>query len=282
MIFSYPPRKAYLYCLPEHPLKRDSDTFKFLSIKKAGKFPRFEIGDTVFLLYRKDKLSKPGIIGYCTVTGKLTKASDIPIEERVFCFDKCLLQLPVDDIKCGITKNIIDEDLLYSLPCMNEIFGRYRVYSDFKIINTYLLLNNVIGEFNKYWYIWWSNRSDKEVQQYKELFVHEQREILEYETYLGLSKGITKCRNCNLEHNEFMPYTPHFFEFHEIDIKPIGKYQKINHQNFIPLCANCHKSEHEKFVSESYNYKFRKYDEFSLTHLLSNWKSKQYPEIQSL
>ena len=276
MIFSYPPQNAYLYCLPEHPLKRDADKFKFLSIKKAGKFPRYEIGDIVFLLYRKNKQAKPGIIGYCTITGELTKASNIPIEKRDLCFDKCLLQLPVDNIRCGITKNIMDEDLLYSLPCMNEIYGRYRVFSEFRIINTYFLLNSAIAEYNKFWYIWWSNRSDKEVQQYKELYVHEQREKLDYETYLGLSNGITKCEKCNIEHSEFIPYTPRFFEFHEVNVKPIGKYQKINHKNFVPLCTNCHKVEHEKMVSDSYIYKFRRYDGFSLTHLFSNWKSKYF------
>lgn len=276
MTFSFPRHNAYLYCLPDHPLKRDSNTFRFLSIKKVSKFPRFEIGDTVFLIYRKNKQAKPGIIGHCTITGELTKTSKIPVKDRVYCYDKCLLQLPVGNVRCGFEKNIMDEDLLYSLPCMNEIYGRYRVFSEFRIINTYSLLNNVIGDFNEFWYIWWSNRGDKEVQQYKELFVHEQREILEYEDYLGLSNGITKCSNCGIEHREFTPYTPRFFEFHEKGVNPIGKYQKRNFKNFVPLCPNCHKVAHEKIVSDSYNYKFIRYNGFSLTHLHSSWKSKHF------
>lgn len=233
-------------------MKRSADEFKYLSIRKPAKYPQLRTGETILLLYRKNYYAPPGIIGFCRVAGELTKVSNITREEQIYCINKSYLQLPVNGIQCGVTKNIIDEDVLYSLPSMNE-YWRSRVFAECKLININSWVLYDIKEHSEFWFIWWARRTATEIQQYKELFIHLQREKIKYKKYRKLSEGVTKCQKCGIGHPAFKPFTPRFFEFHEVDTPPVGKFEKIDYRKFIPLCPNCHKKEHEQIVPQSFD-----------------------------
>jgi len=277
MPFSYPSLSAYLYCLPEHPVKKDASDFKYLSIRKAKIYTEFKIGETIFLLYRKSKQTVPGIIGYCKVAGKLTKVSDINKEDQKLCYCKSSLQLPVSDIECAVSRNIMDEDVLYSLPIMNES-KVLRATTECKLIDIFFSIISTLDEHSTFWHIWRAQRTQKEIQEYKELFVHLQREKMDYKSYHKLSKGKTQCQNCGITHNEFLPYTPRFFEFHETNVIAMGRYKKINYENFILLCPNCHKVEHEKMVTQSFIDRSSDYTGYAGSNLMCGWDSEFFIE----
>jgi len=147
---------------------------------------------------------------------------------------------------------ILEEAILYALPCMNEFYGKLRVYSDYNLIEIPATILYNLDEYRALWFIRRAGRTQTEVQQYKELFVHQLREQIRYLDYLKLSEHIAQCPKCGFKHKLFQPYTPRFFEFHEFGISPLGKYKKIDYKNFIPLCPNFHKEENEKIVSQSF------------------------------
>lgn len=115
MDYLYPQRDVYLYCLPYHPMKNPAGDFRFLSLKKVNCNFDFKAGETVLLMYRKSKYTPPGIIGFCTVAGGLLKTREIPQEDRKYIYDRNYLQLPVEKIQCGASKNIMNEDVIIFL-----------------------------------------------------------------------------------------------------------------------------------------------------------------------
>jgi len=266
----------YIYVLPEHPMKRSAEDFQYLSVKKIDKYKLldFKVGEKIFLMYRKSKENAPGIIGYCYVAGQPIRVRDIPKEKRHLCYNRTLKQLPVKDVACG-TRNIISEEILYSLPSFNE-YGKDRVFSECSIIvDTWTFrLEKSILQRAKYWYIWRSQRSKNEVENYNQLYIHEQREkyATYHEKYSRLSKGVTKCSHCEVTHDEYLPYTLPFFEFHEKNTPKISKkYQKIDYSNFIALCPNCHKITHEQMVQNSFTDKECDYQGFDYSGLCLSW-----------
>jgi len=276
MYYLYPTSNAYIYCLPYHPVKKDASDFRYLSIRKVGD-TRFTIGETILLLYRKGKTTPPGIIGFCKVAGELTKAREIPAEEQKFCFDRTYLQLPVSNLQCGVSSNMIDEDVMYSLPIMNE-YGKMRVFSEYNLVNVYAPILYTLMEYRKFWFVWRAARTELEVQQYKELFIHLEREKIDHEKYLKLSEHVKQCTKCGFEHPEFASYTPRFFQFHEVPVHTIGKYVKRDFDKFIPLCPNCHKKEHEQIVSQCFNDRSFGPQGFSFYGLLGGWNRDYFNE----
>jgi len=269
----------YVYVLPEHPMKKNVMDFQYLSVKKINKIFHFQVGEKIFLSYRKSKKNGPGIIGFCYVAGQPIRVRDIPKEKRHFCFNRCYWQLPVKDIQCGI-RNIIDENVLYALPVINP-YGKERVFSECSMIEQFLL-GKSINKHSKYWYIWRARRSKKEVEEYNQLFVHELREeySIDHKTYCKLSKGVSKCSHCGIFHDEYQPYTPPFFEFHENNIPSITeKYNKIDFNNFIALCPNCHKKAHEQMVQQSFIDKEYNYQGFDIEGLAGGWNVDIYAEL---
>lgn len=251
MFYLYPTNSAYIYCLPQHPLRKDAPDLHYLSIRKVGKNTRFTTGETILLLYRKNKYVPPGIMGFCRVAGNLMKVSDIPEAEQKYCYNRAYLQLPINNFQYTISRNIIDEDVLYSLPSMNE-FGRIRVYSGCNLLDVSISVLFDIFRFSNYWFIWRARRTEEEILQYKKLFIHLSREKIEYKKYLKLSEHVNRCHKCGFVHEIFKPFTPDFFEFHEETIYSVGTYCKIDYKKLIPLCPNCHKQEHEKIVPQSF------------------------------
>ena len=269
----------YLYVLPEHPMRKKASDFRYLSVKKIDKYFNFKVGEKIFLLYRKSKKEVPGIIGFCYVAGQPIRVRDISKEERHLCFNRSFWQLPVKKIRCG-TRNIISEEVLYSLPSLNE-YEKYRVFSECTLIETFLLEQS-LKKRSKYWYIWRSRRSKKEVEEYNQLYVHELREeyATDHKTYYKLSRGENKCSHCSIYHDEYLPYTPPFFEFHENDVLPIDKkYNKIDYNNFIALCPNCHKNEHEQMVQQSYFDKKYDYQGFDSGELYCGWDVEKISKL---
>ena len=269
----------YLYVIPEHPMKKSEGDFQYLSVKKINKYFNFNVGEKIFLLYRESKKNGSGIIGFCYVAGQPIRVRDIPKEKRYLCFNRSFWQLPVKEIQCGI-RNIIDEDVLYSLPILNE-YRRKRVFSECSIIETFWL-NDSIEKRSKYWYIWRAKRSRKEVDEYNQLYVHESREeyVTDHKTYYRLSKGISKCSHCGVYHDEYLPYTPSFFEFHEKNILSVSKkYNKIDYNNFIALCPNCHKKAHEQMVQQSFTDREYDYRGFDSTGLCSGWNEEYFDRL---
>lgn len=267
----------YIYVLPEHPMRKSETDFIFLSVRKIT-FD-VKVGERIYLLYRKSQKSVPGIIGFCFVAGKPKKVSAIPKDKRHLCFKRSFYQIPVKEIQCSI-RNIIDEEVLYSLPVLNEL-GRKRVFKECSMIETYSLENS-LNLRSKYWYIWRARRSVKEIEEYNNLYVHELREnyVKEHNVYSKLINGVTKCKHCRFIHEGYSPYTPHFFEFHEINTSAVTKkYNKINYNSFIPLCPNCHKKAHEQMIQQAFDDKVYGYVGFDIGYLASGWNVEYFKKI---
>ncbi len=268
---------SYLYCLHQNPMKNNHGDFKYLSIRKLSSNLNFQKGEIVLLLLRNGKESVPGIIGYCVIADSIKTTSQLPITEKKYCYKESFFQLPVTNINCSPNKNIIDEDELYSLPYMNNQIGKLRVYTKFNIINLGSGFLDILESHRKYWFVWRAERTKNEIVNYKTLFVHKRRELIDYKLYKKLIKGIKKCEICGFEKENFLPYTPRFFEFHELGVDPLNpKYQKINYKNFIPLCPNCHKIQHEQIVEESFKNKEYGYLGYSMDYLACGWNTELY------
>ncbi len=266
----------YLYVLPEHPIKKSEVDFQYLSVKKINKYFDFKVGEKIFLLYRKSKTTAPGIIGFCYVAGQPVRVRDICKEKRYLCYNRSFWQLPVKDIQCGI-KNIISEEILYSLPLLNE-YRKRRVFAECSMIQTFRLEDSLIDR-SKYWYVWRSSRTKKVVDEYNHLYVHKSREefVTNHRIYYKLSKGISKCSHCGVKHDEYLPYTLPFFEFHETITPQVStKYRKIDFNNFIALCPNCHKKIHERMISQPINHKKFGYHEFDSRGLYCGWNEDYF------
>ena len=270
--------KNYLYVLPEHPMKKNADDFQYLSVKNINLYFDFKIGEKIFLLYRKSKKNVPGIIGFCYVAGQPIRVRDIPKKSRHLCFNRSFWQLPVKEIQCG-TRNIISEEVLYSLPSLNE-YKKERVFSECSIIESFCLDNSLIKR-SKYWYIWRAKRSKIEVEEYNQLYVHELREeyATRHKAYYRFLKSISNCSHCGVYHDKYLPYTPPFCELHEDNIPLISKkYNKIDNVNFIALCPNCHKKTHEQMVHQSFTDREYGYHGFDSGGLFSGWNVKSFVE----
>jgi len=269
----------YLYVLPEHPMRKSEVDFRYLSVKKINTYFDFKVGEKIFLLYRKNRKNVPGIIGFCYVAGQPIRVRDIPKEKRHLCFNQSFWQLPVKDIQCG-TRNIISEEVLYSLPSLNE-YGKGRVFSECSLIEN-LFLGQSLEKRAKYWYVWRSRRSKKEVEEYNQLYVHELREeyMTDHKAYYKVSRDVNKCSHCGVYHDEYLPYTPPFFEFHENNILSIAqKYNKIDYSNFIALCPNCHKKIHEQMVQQSFSDREYDYQGFDSGELSSGWNVEFFSKL---
>lgn len=264
----------YIYVLPEHPMRKSETDFKFLSVRKITF--NVQVGERIYLMYRKSQKSVPGIIGFCFVAGKPKKVRTIPKKNRHLCFNRSFYQIPIKEIQCSI-RNMIDEDVLYSLPVLNER-ARKRVYKECSMIETYSLEKS-LSMRSKYWHIWRSRRSDEEIKEYNQLYVHELRENYskDHKVYSKLIKGVTKCLHCGISHESYQPYTPQFFEFHEINTCSVTKkYNKIDYSKFIALCPNCHKKAHEQMVQQSFYDTEYGYTGFDIGFLASGWKVEYF------
>ena len=87
-------------------------------------------------------------------------------------------------------------------------------------------------------------------------WVHQLREkwlmSWKFINYRRIIYGKSKCMHCGLTVKPFREYYHDFLELHEtvkIDFKT--EYIKIVPENFVILCPNCHKLEHEKIKNEN-------------------------------
>ncbi len=266
--------QEFLYVLPYHPMAKNEEDFQFISVKKVP--PYIQAGDKIYLVYRNYKNQPGGIIGSCFVAETPVRIRDIAKDKRHLCFNRSYWQIPVKGIECGL-RNIIDEEVLYALPALNE-WMRSRVYTTCTIIET-IGLQKSLALRSKYWYVWRSNRSAKEVEEYNQLFIHELRDkyAAEHKKYTRLSKGITNCSKCGFYHEEYSPYTPPFFEFHEIvNYSLTEKYHRIDYSKFVALCPNCHRKAHELIVKQSFSDKTAGHDGFDEGSQFNGWNADAF------
>ncbi|NLI71581.1 MAG: hypothetical protein GX361_02475 [Bacteroidales bacterium] len=156
---------------------------------------------------------------------------------------------------------------------MNE-YNIYRVYNECKLIDVPIQLLLSLKDYSEFWYVWNAQRCKQEIKEYKDLFIHLQREQIEFKKYYKLIKGGVKCQHCGMKYNEYKPYRPRFFELHETEMFPVNgnQYQKIDYQKFIALCPNCHRKEHEKIVAHIHVG----YERFTSNYLMSNWNTEYF------
>jgi hypothetical protein len=199
-------QSVFLYGMPVFPDDGDMNSdIKFLPLKK-WKRSLFKSGDIVLLYCRKNKRIAPGIIGHCKISGSLVKTSDISREQRVYCINRAYLQLPIERIYNYAHRNYMDEDIFYSLPQMNSRdWGNSKVYRDFSLININPAVVQAMNNYCKYWYIWKSQNRFL-MKGYESFYLHNEREIIDFDKYIVLSDGVTKCNNCGIYHTEFKPF----------------------------------------------------------------------------
>jgi len=269
---------VYLYCLHEHPMKKEASSFKYLSLRKTNRNVQFLTGELVLLLYRKSSNIAPGIIGFCKVAGDVLITREIPKENRKYCNNRSLKQLPVSDIQCYGGQNLIDEEMLYALPQMNR-YGKYRVFAECSLISVPGSALSALNDYSKLWYIWRNPVSPERQHGFKQLFIHMQNEKIVFKKYHAMIHKVTQCAICGVEHKAFEKYSLPFFELHDAMVHAYGKYEKPKYENYIPLCANCHNNEHEKIVMEKAVNSISNQSDGSSARLLTSWDIEYFKEI---
>ncbi|HQN92736.1 MAG TPA: hypothetical protein PLQ09_01340 [Prolixibacteraceae bacterium] len=258
-------------------MKKEASSFKYLSLRKTNRNVQFLTGELVLLLYRKSSNIAPGIIGFCKVAGDVLITREIPKENRKYCNNRSLKQLPVSDIQCYGGQNLIDEEMLYALPQMNR-YGKYRVFAECSLISIPGSVISVLNDYSRLWHIWRKSSSQENISAFKRLFLHMQNEKTEFKKYFSLIRGVNRCAICGIEHKAFEKYNLPFFELHDSIVHAYGKYEKPNYQKYIPLCANCHIKEHEKkFIEEAANSIINQCDSSS-ARLLTGWDVEYFRE----
>jgi hypothetical protein len=145
----------------------------------------------------------------------------------------------------------IDKKYLFQLPAMNMYGKKDLVKFDYLygVIDLGSQLDFIMNKKDLFWY----RENDSELTEgHYRLWFHQLREqVFECRlNYPVLTKN--SCKLCRMTVGPDDGSDKDFFEYHEkVDINFDEKYRRISKGNFICVCPNCHKKEHEKILNSS-------------------------------
>lgn len=231
---------AYLYKIPYELISRDyhySDSFLPVKVKKK---PYLRAGMEI-AIYR-DNGSTAGIIAMAYVASDvLVKPSELTKDERQKLYNTSLFQIRINMKQYGVNPFIYKRQLFH-FPSLNdkEII---RPWNEEVLYWGGLLCNEIDFLYHRF--------PESPMQflfepddHYWKLKIHILREsALHTRFYRMTAAKASKCSLCSFP----SPNLGNYFELHETVMIDFDKpFEKIDPKNFIVVCPNCHKIEHQK------------------------------------
>ena len=232
-------------------LKSNDQGIFYLPLKKV-QFSR--IGDEIFL-YKDGEHA--GIFGEGLIMGNPTKFSLVLEEDQHLITRRSYFQLPVLR-RSFHHKSYLSDKYVKHLPSLNTEtkikLGRFdKLYLAWGISHdlTQLGLYNDIQDSEEKYFLY-------KFHILREKYFRENRTWIKNEAFTGKNT----CSKCGIKGPERKKHEPYFFEFHEtIPVDFSGEHQKINPDNFVVLCGNCHKLVHSE---EYFDIKIEPKPEYNL------------------
>ena len=203
----------------------------------------FSSPDSIVYFY-SEKDGREGIVGYGKPLEWPVMSHKVPVEYQKSLYAKDLLQFPIHFNE--ISHNIyFEKKYLLQLPGMN-VYGKIDLAIPDYLYNTL----NLEYEMD---YIIKSSRScfgPEITDSNYRLWFHLLRERRKKYGYRRILKGRKFCSLCKMKYEPYDELRSDFFELHEnVEIDFNEKFRKILMGNFIVLCPNCHKKEHDKIMN---------------------------------
>ena len=217
-------------------LKANNSGIYYLPLKRVR---HSRIGAEI-MLYKEGEHA--GIFSTGLIMGNPTKFSLITKEDQHLVMRRSYFQLPIYH-KSFHPESFLLKKHVKHLPSLN---------SETKI---------KLGRFDQLYFAWGISHDLKQLDMFNDIQDSEEKFYL-YKFHLLREKyfrenrtwikneaftGKNTCAKCGVKGPERKKHEPYFFEFHEttpVDFN--GEHQKINPDNFVVLCCNCHKLAHSE------------------------------------
>jgi hypothetical protein len=205
----------------------------------------------IFVHHCNEELS--GICAIGRISDYPKKVRELDEKEREKCSDTTFLQLPVIFTQYSV-ETIIEDEILFQFPSLNQL-AKIRPTKYFTCREVNYLSEEITFFLSDHW--WYFTRCAYHLDEgHYKYWIHQLREkwltSWKFINYKRIIYGKSKCEHCGLTTEPFREYYHDFLELHEtvkIDFKT--EYIKIVPENFVILCPNCHKMEHEKIKNEN-------------------------------
>lgn len=235
------------YHIPYHPFTRLQSDIRYLPITNYQECKNARKGDMV-ILYGHDVRGFISRIGCCEVNGRLVKYSKIPEQNRKYCTETNLMQLPVKDVHArgyGMDGLLMQYAGFYM---KNIPFKAYKIKQQYYFCS-------FGGEmfYKRFWYVWRFCNDDDVREQYRRLVVHLYRDKMmdEYATYIRfMYNRRLRCDVCGMMLPQHSLGTNRFFELHNTETNIMHPFRKLDKNKFIMVCPSCHAKLHNAMIPE--------------------------------
>lgn len=147
-----------------------------------------------------------------------------------------------------------DKKYLFQLPAMN-MHGKTDLAKPDYLYHVFDMdsqLNFIKQKYYQYHHYSNTERSSGLTDGHYRLWFHQLRENVIKIPFSYMIIGKNSCSLCKMKYEPYEVLGNDFFELHEkLDIDFNEKYRRIYRGNFIIVCPNCHKKEHEKIIISS-------------------------------
>ncbi len=144
-----------------------------------------------------------------------------------------------------------DKKHLFQLPAMNMHNKTDLTKPDhlYRVWNLGLQLSFIRYKRDRHWN---TEGNSSLTDGHYRLWFHELRENVFKITFNTMVSGKNSCSLCKMKYEPNEVLCNDFLEFHErLDIDFDENYRRISKGNFMIVCPNCHKKEHEKIKNSS-------------------------------
>jgi hypothetical protein len=179
------------------------------------------------------------------------KVSEIPKDEQHLVYNRSQLQI-------AVRLSSIAEDPFLGTQCLEQ-FPSINQHRKIRAINydKVYRTNRLVSEINylysgKWWHtLPYSFLGDNHREHYFHILREQHFRLYFLRKYKRILKEETECSICKFKANDYKPEYSPFLELHEttpVDFN--SKYKQIKKEDFIVVCPNCHKLEHEKIKNQ--------------------------------
>lgn len=203
-----------------------------------------------FVAFWSDEIPRKGIFGYGIILTDILKSSEIKIEQDKV-YDRNNLQIGVKRVCISYEEPLIPDIYAKMLPSLNEhkqpiIIANslnYRGYNIEREIKTFVVeYHHIFSRVGGY--------ASKENFNFVLHLLRERHQLAtDYKSYYKKMKdNELVCSLCEIDYEYKLgrQLGEKFMELHDTSNPNNEKYKKIDCADFIIVCPNCHKTEHEK------------------------------------
>jgi hypothetical protein len=209
----------------------------------------YNSGSTVHFYANKD--GREGLIAAGILINSPVMPRYVPAEYQKRLYAKDLRQFPIHFTRSPF-KIFFDKKLLFKLPAMNMRHKTDLTKPDllYEVYDLDIQINFIKDKYLQF--LATSIHTKVITNGHLQLWFHQLREKL-FERELKYIKTVKdSCSKCKMKHESSEELRNDFFEMHEkLTIDFDEKYRRISKGNFICVCPNCHKKEHEKILNSS-------------------------------